>query len=235
MPQPNNARGLLLVFAGVGAGFIVVLGAGFMLSGTRAPDEISLAFWPALGVLSFAIAHAIHHLATRPRGPGVSDVFASYAPSLPWAWAREAKTRKFFAEQRRQRLARLAADPLRRKYVPRIERGESWSDEQIAYDLDPALTVTCPHLQQVEATMRSAGITVKRNAGAWIAADCVVDQSRLARHFTLAPSAIYREFELYDRSLEDPPRAQFWCSACNSTIDTVHPKVAPSGTRMFPG
>src|ERR1700730_2474129 len=61
-------------------------------------------------------------------------------------------------ERRRIRIAQLLADPAKAKYAPLVERGQEWSDEQIAYNEDPNLTGTCPHLQPTEHAMRMAGI-----------------------------------------------------------------------------
>jgi hypothetical protein len=137
--------------------------------------------------------------------------------------------------ERSRRLAELAAAPVRRKYAERIERGEWWwSDEQIAYDLDPNRVVTCPHLQQIERGMRSAGIAIRLQRDTTIQADCCVDPAKLAERFALALAVHYREPAAYDRGLEDPPAALIACDACQSVIDVVQRQRARTDTPWFP-
>jgi hypothetical protein len=67
-PQPfMGTGGLLLAIAGVGAGFIVVIGAGFMISGDPAPVEIMDLFYPALGVLIVVLGFAARAIVQRTR------------------------------------------------------------------------------------------------------------------------------------------------------------------------
>jgi hypothetical protein len=230
-PSIENRTGLLLTIAAVGAGFVVMLGAGFMWTGTAAPMEISVAFYPALVVLAVAVGYALYHLATRPEGLTLPDL---NPPWSPVALVQEASARHAAAEQGQQHIARLAADPRRKKYIPLIERGEYWPDERIDYDLDPTHTATCAHLRPIERAMRAAGICVALHSGATVNADCVVDADRTRQDFNPGATTGYREFEHYDRSPEAQLVGQIWCTACNSSIDTVHPQTASPGTSRFP-
>lgn len=226
-----NVAGLILTMAGVGAAFIVAIGIGFMIAGNAPPAEISSTFYPALGVLAFVLAYAVFR-----RGRGLPPPAMVTTESLRSSIDREhlARSRRAGEDERRQRLARLAADPLRRKYVPLIERGQPWSDAQIDYDLDPARTATCIHLRPVESAMRQAGIGVRLGVGQRVDAACRIDRVALMRDFRLGSFANYSEIPQFDRSFEDPPQAQIWCSACRSAIGVLHPDTAAAGTPVFP-
>jgi hypothetical protein len=66
----TGTAGVMVAIAGVGAGFVVAIGAGFMISGDTAPQEISALFYPAICVLLLAIAYAVYavfHQAERRR------------------------------------------------------------------------------------------------------------------------------------------------------------------------
>ena len=66
----DGTAGVMVAIAGVGAGFVVAIGTGFMLSGDRAPVEISALFYPAICVFLLAIAYAVYtifHEAERRR------------------------------------------------------------------------------------------------------------------------------------------------------------------------
>ncbi|HEX2558560.1 hypothetical protein [Phenylobacterium sp.] len=59
--SPAPALGLIgfgLCAAGVAAGFVVVLGAGFRLSGDAAPEPVASAFWPAAAILVLCLSAA---------------------------------------------------------------------------------------------------------------------------------------------------------------------------------
>jgi len=67
-PQPfMGMGGLLLAIAGVGAGFVVVIGAGFMISGDPAPAEIMDLFYPAVGLLIVVLGFAARAIFQRTR------------------------------------------------------------------------------------------------------------------------------------------------------------------------
>jgi len=137
-------------------------------------------------------------------------------------------------EARRRRLAALAADPVRRKYVPLIERGEAWSDEQIAYNEDPHSVVTCVHLQPIERAMREAGIEVRYVAGLHVGAKCCIDSVALQHRFAPPESVQYIEAVVDQRSYWDPLSAWITCAACRSCIDTVYRTDAMPQTPLFP-
>lgn len=219
--------GLLLAMAGVGAGFVVLLGLGFRIAGTPAPAPLPSLFAPACVVFVLVIAYAAAGL----RRAGVRLP----RPRLVLFERRaRQRARKAAETERAVRRARLLADPLRAPYVVRMDAGEPWSDAQIDYDLQPSLTVTCVHLRGVEAAMRAAGISLRMLHGRQVMARCVVDDARLRTHFALAEGVTYREFEAYDRSHEDPPMAHIDCAACASRIEVSHPRAAWPGTPRFP-
>lgn len=58
VPGPEMRDGLVAV-AGVGAGFAVVIGAGYLISGDTAPAVIENAFYPAIVVLLGAVVYGI--------------------------------------------------------------------------------------------------------------------------------------------------------------------------------
>lgn len=137
--------------------------------------------------------------------------------------------------ERRRRLATLAADPVRRRYAALIEAGEWWSDAQIAYDLDPDRTVTCPHLAPIEHAMRVAGVRVRCAIGSRAMADCRVDLPTLARAMPVPREIVYSN-DMYagGRGAEDPPSSGLLCNACRSAITLVAPREAKPETRWFP-
>ncbi|MCE9522306.1 MAG: hypothetical protein K8S25_07735 [Alphaproteobacteria bacterium] len=67
-PPPARVEpevGVLVAIAGVAAGFVVVIGAGYLISGDTAPGEITALFYPATGVLALCIAYAIRAVARQ--------------------------------------------------------------------------------------------------------------------------------------------------------------------------
>jgi hypothetical protein len=57
--------GALLIVAGVGAGFVIVIGAGFKISGQPAPAEIAALFYPAIVAFPIIVAVAIRVIAAQ--------------------------------------------------------------------------------------------------------------------------------------------------------------------------
>lgn len=211
----------LIAMAGVAAGIIVGLNVGFLLSGSPAPVELAGLLYPAAAVLVVTLAMGIRALArmlTRSKQPA----FTSPQPSRPDRAAQQ------------QRLARLAADPVRRRYVALIERGESWTDAQIDYDLDPAMTVTCEHLQPVERAIRLTKIKMRRHAGADVGVACALDPASLAKSFALPRSVRYEEPPPHDRASADSPVALLRCATCRSSIVGWHPSTAGPHSPVFP-
>lgn len=66
-PKVNDG---LVAVAGVGAGFAVVIGAGFMISGDTAPAAVETAFYPGVVVFVGAVAYGIMRM-MRPGPPPV--------------------------------------------------------------------------------------------------------------------------------------------------------------------
>lgn len=227
----SGAGGVMLAMAGVASGFVVVIGTGYRLSGEPAPVEISSIYYGSIGVFALVIGLAIAHWARLPR-----RAFGTHG-GLPWSGADRAglaRARLQSAEQRRQRLAVLAQDPLKRKYVALIERGEAWSDAQIDYNEDVERAATCLHLQPIERAMRAVGIRVRLEIPPSVRAECCVDPIELQRRFEPPEWVKYSELARYDRSLEDPPGALIACTVCKSRIDVLHRREAGADTPVFP-
>lgn len=230
-PPSRFPGGFLLAMAGVGAGFVIVIGAGFYLSGQPAPSAIANSLPVAVAVLVAVIVVAAKRW--RPGRPRASD-WGILPDGFDFHRPRLRRQRLANEEARRQRLAALAADPIKSRYVKLIEAGQSWSDVQIAYDLDRRQTATCPHLQPIERALRDHGLYLRRWAGPEVEAQGCVDEKELARRFALPPSVRYAEPAAYDRSLEDPPAALIHCSLCRSSIHLIHPAMARRQTAWFP-
>jgi hypothetical protein len=225
----SNATGILLAMAGVGAGFIVAIDGGFRFNRQPAPPPLDALFYPALVVLVLVVGYALRLLITRGIGTDI--------PRASSAWVNRgklARERNAGEEQRRQRLARLAADPKTQKYARLIERGQAWSDEQIAYDLDRTRTATCIHLAPIEHAMRDTGLDVKFLIPAMVQSPCLIDEAELARKFAPLEPVRYVEYLSGERSIEDPPNAVLNCSVCKSTIRVVHRVEANLQTPLFP-
>lgn len=144
---------------------------------------------------------------------------------------------------RQRRVAELMADPARRKYAALVEQGQQWTDEQIAYNENPQLLATCPHLQPIEYAMRLAGIVPRLRAESWsvnaapvhkIDADCCINEPELNRQFPLPPSVHYTQGYYPERHPLDNPWAQLTCSECDSNIELVHPEWPRTTTQWFP-
>jgi len=217
-PKTINA---LITMAGVAAGIIVGLNVGFILSGSPAPVELAGLLYPAASVLVVTLAMGMRALArmlARSKRPALE----TSRPSKPDRAAQQ------------QRLAQLAADPVRRRYAALIERGESWTDAQIAYDLDPAMTATCQHLQAIERAIRRTGIKARRYAGADVGVACALDPTALAKSFALPRSVRYEEPPPHDRASADSLVALLRCTSCRSSIVGWHPSTAGPHAPVFP-
>ena len=136
--------------------------------------------------------------------------------------ARDARILARVAAEKRQRLAGMAADPLRRKYVERIARGEYWSDEEIAFNDDPAATGVCVHLRPIEQLMREQQIDIKPVYPLRIRANCLVDPVKLGIRPPPVVGVAYLHVHMPDRSMLDPRSAMIMCSICSSCIEVVH-------------
>ncbi len=191
---------------------------------------------PRLGSLSPRAAEATQQ-PSRPR-----------RPQPPWKSITSKSKREAaisqatLQEARRLRIAELAADPGKASYVPLMERGEWWTDEQIAYRENPKATATCAHLQPVERAMRAAGIVPRRLTEPWyrgfaslsmVEADCRINQAELPR-FHLPGSVQYASGYSPERSEWDNPWARLTCGVCASRIDLVHPEYPRTTTVWFP-
>ena len=229
MSEARRIWGLVLAMAGVGSGFIVVLRIGFAVSGGPAPAELESSVAAAGFILVLVLIYAVSAVLRLP-------------PSKRWGWPmrryrspiRLSLSHRRFERERQHRLEQLARDPVRSKYLPRIQRGESWSDAQIEYDLDPTQLGTCLHLRPIERAIRSSGVPTKLVRQGGIDADCVIEPEALKAQFNLGVWLNYEEFTGFDRSLLDPPQARIICHDCQAWISTVHPNQATQVTLHFP-
>ena len=148
--------------------------------------------------------------------------------------ARDAKVMARVAEEQRQRLAEMAADPVRRRYVERIVRGEHWSDADIAFNEDANATNVCEHLYPIERLMRITKFDLRYVYPLRISANCLVDQDGFDLAVRPPECVAYLEPHFMERSHLDPRSAMIMCRTCNSIIDVVHRDSANPDTPTFP-
>lgn len=230
--EPSRVTGVLVAMAGVAAAFIVTIGTGFRLTHTAGSPIGDSLYYSAIGALVIVAVIAVKSGWLRS---------LRLAPAVPLRPPGYAYDPDGFADQRRQaddaraaRLARLDADPVRRRYADRIRRGQWWSDEMIEYDLDADQLATCSHLQPIERDMRAAGIDVRLRYGTMVQASCCVDPLALTARYTLPSFVHYSEPPDSGRSYEDPPSALIACDEHKSQIDVVHKYAADRDTPWFP-
>lgn len=228
----SRYAGLLVAMAAVGAAFVVAIGTGFRVTHTAGSPIGDSTYYGSIGVLVLVVVIVVksgwlRSLRTAPSARSQSRS-ADYDPDGL------AEQRRRSDEARAQRLARLDADPVRRRYADRIRRGDWWSDEMIDYDLDAARVATCAHLQPVERDMRAAGIDVRLRYGANVRAWCCIDPLALTARYTLPSFVHYSEPTSGGRSYEDAPSALIACDEHESQIDVVHKSVADPDTPWFP-
>jgi hypothetical protein len=231
----SDQKGVLTAMFAVLASFAASLGLGFLLRhlyptlSDRLLGVIVVCDWAAMafGILFFLSPWQ------RPRRRRINRAFA-----------RDAKRRtETFAEQKRKRIAELTADPHKHQYIPLMERGEWWTNEQIAYREDPRATATCVHLRKIEQAMRAAGVVPRLLTESSdrefaplpnVTADCRVNEAELKRQFTLAKSVQYTSGYLAERNQWDNPWAELACTACQSSIQLVHHEWPWPTTIWFP-
>ena len=226
-----NRMNTLVVIAGTGAAMTIALNAGFWAHDDTPPTELRLAVYPAALILAAALAYIV---VKRPFAGWGRPAF-SYNPVASARWRRQARReREAWETARRERIAKLSADPALRPYAVRIEAGEVWSDEQIAYDRNPQALATCRHLAPIERAMREAGLPVRLKTPPQVESPCRVDEQAVWARFPPGRNLAYVERFLGGRSMEDDPEAFLVCNACQATIDAVHPYVAKADTPWFP-
>jgi hypothetical protein len=217
----NPAKGVLLAMLVVAAGFVLVLAIGFRLSGQAARGAID-AGMPAAAII-FILAIIAGGVALARRHPQPDQRERGGSPPIP-AWR----------QHRDKRIAELSMDPIKQKYIPLVEGGEAWSDDQIAYNEAPDMTVTCPHLQPIERDLRRTKIKMRRASSISVGAKCRIDEAAVRQHYNLAPPAYYVEDYQGDRSAQDYPVAYFHCRDCHSSISVLHPDQVRADTLTFP-
>jgi hypothetical protein len=223
----SSAAGLLGVMAVVAAGLFLALKLGFVLHSDPQPWPISstpvtfvAAVVFATGMVSagFLAAHAGRRASERRRLRDDAE-----------------RTRSAAAVARSSRVANLAANPATAKYARLVERGENWSDEDIAYAEDAQAVATCEHLLPIERTMRAAGVAVRPLTRLQVNAKCRIDMAALQSQFDAGPPVRYAEFYAADRRENDNPTAFLICDAHRSIIHTLHPNEAgATGLPLFP-
>ena len=220
---------LLVAATTVALGFIVVIGAGFRLTGQ--PSPLGASFWPALVALVAILVFVVvkRPFAADPRPQTLNPISQA---RLRGRLRREAAQ---VQEQHRLRLTALAADPATAPYAALMAAGEYWSDEQIAYDRDPAARETCIHLAPIEGAMREAGLQVRYGwAPHQVNARCRIDEAALIATFAPALSVAYEEFYASERAREDLPMAHIRCLEHASGISVRHPEEAGVDAPWFP-
>ena len=248
--MPN--RNFLAAVGSVAAAFIIVLSLAFKIqeSAPSIPDDVfgAIAALSIVGISFglFAVLATPGTFRRRRAAPTYLDREGPVAPPpppVPQLKTDADRRRDAYVEYSQRRIAQLAADPARRKYADLMKAGPHWSDEQIAYDQDPHLTATCPHLKPIEQAIRSAGIDARLMTASFeqrfaplarVQADCRVNVDELKRQFPLPASVAYTEGYQPERSQYDNPWARLACSDCRSAIELVHPEWPRRTTQWFP-
>lgn len=167
--------------------------------------------------------------------PGGGAITGSYEPFDYEQYERE------FQAAKSKVLADFEADHRLHKYIPEVQANQIWSVEEALYLEDLTLTVTCPHLREVEGAMRAAGLSVRRTFSRmgeatplYVFANVVLDEQALRARFRIASRVVYSHY--YNEWEDRGPRsdARLYCDACRSTIQVHHPQDCLEGTRVFP-
>jgi hypothetical protein len=231
--EQKRIVGILVAMATVGSFFIVVLGTGFRVTKDPTNPIGDGLYYGAIVVLALVIVGVV-------RSGWVGDVMSSLRGGRlgPIDRMRIRANERERAEGRRKRLEALAADPVKRKYVERIERGEAWVDEQIEYDLDPSRLATCVHLQPIERAMRDAGIEVLLEVlpsdSTRVSARCRVNADAINDQFSPPPFVEYTTPIPRGRAFEETLPAMLMCGQCRSVISVIHRLDAKPETPIFP-
>jgi hypothetical protein len=220
-PLSGLLTGLFLAVLVITSGVDLVLAARYRLSGQPVPAAIAGAVSASIIVLALAVVAAGVAIARRWRRAAQRE---QRGPQPVPVWQ----------QLRDKRIAELSADPAKLKYIPLVERGEEWSDEQIAYHEDRTLLVTCQHLRPIEGGMRRTATKMRRIGSTAVSADCRIDQVAIGRVYHLQPPAYYSEYYQGDRSATDFPTAILTCKDCRSFIRVLHPDEAKRDTPAFP-
>ncbi|HWS27015.1 MAG TPA: hypothetical protein VN259_10655 [Xanthomonadales bacterium] len=199
---------LLLMVAGVGAGFVVVIRLGFWMHDQQAPRELSDGLVAgAAALLVYLLIAAIWQF--WPRKP-----VARPGIVLPPAAATTAPIGKTPFET-------ANPSPRPRPLPPRPP-------------VDPRTLASCAHLAPIEQAMRAEGIEMRVSRRLYVSANCRISQPELLDEFGADIAAIYDERHEIDRSYLDPKTAFFHCQPCRSTLMVVHPDEAGERTPWFP-
>jgi hypothetical protein len=178
---PPGQVNTLLTIVMVGSGMLAGLLALFRYHGDVPPMGLDGLLYPSAALFLLALIVFLVRVV-----PGWS-----YGRGEWRAWVPSAPVNPSYAAVHRERIARLAADPATAGYARRIEAGETWSDEQIAYDRDPAILASCTHLQPIEADLRRGGYRMRLGNNAYIDADCFIDPAALQRVYQFVPPVEY--------------------------------------------
>lgn len=226
-----NRMNLLVVIAGTGAAMTIALNAGFWAHDDTPPTELRLAVYPAVLILAAVLVYIV---VKRPFAGWGRPAFSYNPVATARSRRRMKREREAWEAERRARIAKLSADPALRPYAQRIEAGEAWNDDQIAYDRNPQALATCRHLAPIERALREAGLPMRLYAPPQVRCDGRIDQAALWARFPPGRHLTYVERYLGGRSAEDDPVAYLICDACQATIDLVHPSMAKPSTLWFP-
>jgi len=218
---------LLGVMAMVGAGFYLALKVGFATHHDAVPEPFQ-GMKGTVTAIVILVAGAAVLTTAAVRSGGVAGARSRSEAEKNFDWHKEA---------RRLRAAELAANPATAKYAPLVEKGEEWSDADIAYFENPALTTTCPHLEPIERAMRAAGIEARRYRETDTSMTCRIDHGALERDFGVTAPVRYAEFYAGDRDSCDRPIAFLICDEHKSMIHTLHPDegLKAKNAVVFPG
>jgi hypothetical protein len=229
-PDPNRMN-LLVVIAGAGAAMAIALNAAFWAHGDTPPTELRLAAYPAVMILAAVLAYIV---VRRPFAGWGRPAFSDNPVATARSRRRMRRDREAWRAERRARIGMLSADPALRPYAERMAAGESWSDEQIAYDRDPRALATCRHLAPIERALREAGLPMRLHRPPQVRCDCHIDQAALWARFPPGRHLSYVERFLGGRAAEDDPVAYLICDACQASIDVLHPCLGRPSTPRFP-
>ncbi len=168
--------------------------------------------------------------------PGGGTITASGYQSYDW----EEFDRQYRAAKAKL-LADLEADPRLRQYIPDVENNLIFSIDEALYLEDPTQTVTCPHLREIEAAMRGAGVSVRRTSSRmgeasplYVFANAVLSEQALRARFHVPWGVAYSEYynEWEDRGPGSD--ARLYCKDCHSSIQMHHPQERQPTTKDFP-